>query len=377
MKDRRVRDNDVIERTALPELSRRGDQVGGPATVSDDVTRIAVPADVARGLGQVVGLARHLRFSRLSGVYVWAATIVVFAIAIPDTFLTTTTANGIVGDQAITAILALGLLGALSAGSFDLSVGQNLGFSAVLCGWLTVHASLSPVLGVLVTLAAAATIGAVNGVLIVYVGVDSFIATLGMSSVLLALAQIVSSNHFIGPLPKSLQTFANWQQFGVSGFTVYAVVLAVMAWVLLEHTAAGRRTAATGAGRDAARLAGIPTSRYRFVTLVLCGLFAGFAGVLVAAKTGAVSPTIGPEYLLPAFAACFLSATQFKPGRFNVWGMVLALMLLGTGVAGFDLLGGQVWIGNLFTGVALVAAVSFAVIGERLRVGGRKAKPTI
>ena len=346
---------------------------GRPGSQAEPAGALRKPEDVATGLGQVVRLGRQLRLGRFGGVYVWAATIAVFAAVIPDTFLTTTTANGIVGDQAITLIVALGLLAALSTGSFDLSVGQNLGFSAVLCAWLTANAGLSPALAVLVTVAAGAAIGAFNGLLIVYVGVDSFIATLGMSSILLALTQIVSSSKFIGPLPKSLQSFANWQQRGVSGFTVYAIVLALAGWVLLEHTAVGRRAAATGAGLEAARLAGIATTKYRFTALVMCGAGGGLAGVLVAAKTGAVSPTIGPEYLLPAFAACFLSATQFKPGRFNVWGTILALLLLGTGVAGFNLLGGQVWIGNLFTGVALVAAVSFAVVGQRLRTGARGA----
>jgi ribose transport system permease protein len=328
------------------------------------------PDDVARGLGRIAGTGRRLRFSQVGGIYVLAITIAAFAIAIPGTFLTSTTLNGILGDQAITLIVSLGLLAALATGSFDLSVGQNLGFSAVLCGWLTVHAGENPVLAVLLTIGAGAIVGIINGVLVIYVGVDSFIATLGMTSILLALAQIVSSDNFIGPLPSSLQTFADWHEIGVSGYTVYAVILALIAWILLEHTSVGRRAAATGAGLGAAQLAGVPTARYRFVALVLCAVFAAFGGVLLAASIGAVSPTAGPEYLLPAFAACFLSATQFKPGRFNVGGTVLALLLLGTGVAGFNLLGGQVWVSNLFTGAALIVAVSFAVLGQRLRTGG-------
>src|SRR5690349_12144502 len=83
-------------------------------------------------------IMQRLQLGRFSGVYLWIATIVFFAVTIPDTFLTSTTAKGILGDQAITAMVSLGVLVALNAGMFDLSIGQNLGFSAILVGSLTV-----------------------------------------------------------------------------------------------------------------------------------------------------------------------------------------------------------------------------------------------
>jgi len=333
---------------------------------------LRTPADAASGLGFFATGARHLQLARLSGLYLWLLIIVVFALVIPSTFLTATTASNIASTQAITAIVSIGLLAALSAGSFDLSVGSNLGLAAVLCGWLTVNKGMNPLLAVLVTLAVGIGIGTVNAVLVVYVGIDSFIVTLGVSSILLALTGLVSNNEFIGPLPESLQSFVDWSQLGVSGVTWYALALAIIAWVALEHTAAGRRTAATGANLQAARLAGVATNRHRVVTLIICGLFASLAGVLVAAKTGQVSATIGAPYLLPAFSACFLGTTQLKPGRFNVWGTVLALLLLGTGVAGLQLLGGKLWISDMFTGVALVLAVAFAVLGQKRRLASMK-----
>jgi ribose transport system permease protein len=329
---------------------------------------IRTPADVATGLGRLSSRARHLQLARLSGVYLWALIILVFALSIPSTFLTSTTATNIASTQAITAIVAVGLLGALSAGSFDLSVGSNLGLAARLCSWLTVHEHVNVVLAVLLTIAVGVAIGAVNATLVVFVGIDSFIVTLGVSSILLAVTELVSNSQFIGPVPKSLQDFVNWRVLGVNGVTCYALVIAVLAWIVLEHTPIGRRTAATGANLEAARLAGVATTRYRFTTLVVTGLFASLAGVLVAAKTGEVSATIGAPYLLPAFSACFLGTTQLKPGRFNVWGTVLALLLLGTGVTGLQLVGGQLWISDMFTGVALVLAVAFAVLGQKRRL---------
>ncbi|RZU74947.1 branched-subunit amino acid transport system permease [Micromonospora kangleipakensis] len=145
----------------------------------------------------------------------------------------------------------------------------------------------------------------------------------------------------------------------------HALGLAVVAWYLLEHSPVGRRFYATGANADAARLAGVRTSRVVVCSFVVTGLVAGLAGVLATAKVGQVSPSIGPPYLLPAFAACFLGTTQLKMGRFNVWGTVLANYLLAPGIKGVQLVGGQLWITDLFNSLALAGAVGVAVVSQR------------
>jgi ribose transport system permease protein len=153
-------------------------------------------------------------------------------------------------------------------------------------------------------------------------------------------------------------------------------VACLLVWWILEHNPVGRRLSATGANEEAARLAGVRTKRFTFWSFVVSGVLASLAGVLLAAKIGSVDPQVGPSYLLPAFAACFLGMTQLKPGRFNVWGTFVALYLLATGVKGLQLAGGQLWITDLFNGVALIGAVSLAVIGERRRAA-RAATRTI
>lgn len=309
---------------------------------------------------------------RYSGVLVWAALFAVFAVWVPDTFLTSTTFKSILGDQAITAVLALGILFAFAAGQFDISCAQNLGLSAVVCSSLIVSRGFSWPVAVIGTLAMGALIGAANGVLVL-IGVDSFIGTLGMGSVLLALTQVIGGSSYIGPIPDSFQSVATGVYFGIPVVALYAVVLALVVWYALEHTPIGRRAYATGANADAARLAGVNTSRYVFGSLVLAGVISSLAGALVAAKIGSVSPTVGPPYLLPAFAVCLMGTTQIKVGRFNVWGTMLALVLLATGVKGLQLAGGQLWITDLFNGVALIGAVSVAVLARKRKAAKTKA----
>lgn len=223
----------------------------------------------------------------------------------------------------------------------------------------------------------ASLLGRYSGVYVwlalVLVGVDSFIVTLGMSSVLLALTQLVGGGAFIGPLPDAFQGLASGSILGIPVLGVYALIVALLIWYVLEHHPIGRRAYATGLNPEAARLAGVRTARYMFGSLVLAGFMSALAGVLVASKIGTVSPTLGPAYMLPSFAACLLGTTQIKVGRFNVWGTILALVLLATGVKGVQLVGGQLWLTDLFNGVALIGAVTLAVLARKRRAARIKA----
>jgi ribose transport system permease protein len=302
--------------------------------------------------------------SRFSGLILWAMLIALFAILIPGTFLTGATVQSIASSQAITIILCLGIICCFSAGAFDLSIANNLGLVAVVCIVLITH-GMNPVLASVLSIAIGTAIGVGNAVLVVVIGLDSFIATLGTSSILIAFTTMASGNQYVGPVSGGFASIATAQPGGIPVIIIYALVLAALTWWGLEHTPTGRRLSASGENPEAARLAGIRTSRYVAVTLVIAGATAGVAGVLLSASLGEVSPSIGTPYLLPTFAACFLGATQIKVGRFNVIGLLIAVFLLATGVQGIELAGGPVWVPDMFNGVALIAALALAAMLEK------------
>ncbi|MBO9524112.1 MAG: ABC transporter permease [Nocardioidaceae bacterium] len=308
---------------------------------------------------------RRPRLAPYSGVLLLIGFVVFFSLRLPDTFPTTATVTSIAGDQSITLILALGLLVTLAVGQFDLSAAQTLGMSAIVCSVLMAEHHVNPVLAVLLTLLAGLAVGSVNAILVTVVGMESLIATLGMSSVLLALTGLFSNYQFVGPVPAGFQSFANHEVLGFPVIALYALGLSLLVWYVLEHTPLGRRAFAVGANPDASRLAGVRTGRYVAGSLIAGSLLASVAGILVTAKIGSVAPTLGPAYLLPSFAACFLATTQIKPGRFNVGGTVLALVLLATGVKGLQLMGNKLWVTDMFNGLALLAAVSAAVLSAK------------
>ena len=100
--------------------------------------------------------------------------------------------------------------------------------------------------------------------------------------------------------------------------------------------------------------------RLRFGAFIASGSISAIAGIFTAGQLGAADPSVGPNFLLPAYAAAFLGATTIKPGRFNAWGTVVALYLLVTGVTGLELLGTSSWVQEMFNGAALLIAVTFA-----------------
>jgi ribose transport system permease protein len=322
--------------------------------------------------GMVEVLAR-LRLGRFSGLFLWAAIIVVFAIWVPDTFLTSTTLKSILSTQAITGVLAIAVLFPLAVGAFDLSAAQNMGLSALVCGSLMTHGPhLSPATAIVLTIAMSMAIGAFNGILVAGIGISSFIATLGTSSLLLATGAVIGHGSYVGPFPESFASLTDKEVLGIPIVAIYLLVFATLSWYVLARTPIGRRAYATGANADAARLAGVRTGRSVFGGMVACGFGAGIAGVMLASSTNAVNETLGPAYLLPAYAAAFLGSTQLVPGRFNVWGTVLAIYLLGTGVSGLQLVGGSLWVTDYFNGVALIGAVGTAVLIDKYR--GRREK---
>ncbi|WP_433171419.1 ABC transporter permease [Actinoallomurus sp. CA-150999] len=329
--------------------------------VADEGTLTSARPAVKRGGRPILGrIVRSLSFRNISAVYVFAVTFAIFSLWVPDTFLSANTWRALITSQAVTAMLAVGLVVALSAGAFDLSFGSTLGFGAILVAWLLVKAGVPVIAAVALSILAGALIGLVNGLLVVKARIDSFIATLGMSSVLLALISWVSSSQQILGLSGSFQKLGTSRIFGL-GLPVYLMLgVSTVIWYVLECTPVGRHVYATGGNAEAARLAGVRTSTVIVLALVCCGAVAAFSGLLVSSSLGVGDPTIGPAYMLPAFSAAFLGSTQLRGGRFNVWGTVMAVYVLATGVKGLQLAGAPIWIPDLFNGIALLLAVGLA-----------------
>jgi ribose transport system permease protein len=331
----------------------------------------AAPARTAPPRAQ--RLARGFAFDRVGAVYVWLGIIVLFSVWVPETFPNLATAKQILNSNAITALGALSITIPLAARVFDLSFAGVMTLTGVAVAHLIAKDGVPLVPAIALALSIGVGVGVINAVVVVVMRIDSFIATLATGSLIAALITMVTNEVPITDA-KLGGAFAKIGQTSIDGVTlgvVYCAVVAVAIWYLLEHTATGRRLYATGFNADAARLAGVRIDRLRFASLVASGGLAGATGIVLAATLGSGSPSAGTPYLLPAFAAAFLGATQLKHGRFNAGGTIIAVLLLGTGVTGLALANAPQWAGDMFVGVVLIAALALTGLQRRTTAGRR------
>ncbi|MDV7133876.1 ABC transporter permease [Williamsia muralis] len=305
-------------------------------------------------------LRKWFGFGNISAVYLLGVIIVIFGIWAPDTFLTKDTALQIVNQNAVMAILALSLVVPLSAHVFDLSIGAMLGLAAAIVATLMTTTSLPVFIIILLALGTGVVVGLINAFFVVTLKVESLIATLASAALIEALVVWMTDEQVVtgGRLFGSFGSLATASVFGITVPVLFAIVIALVIWWLMEHTASGRRIYATGFNEPAARLAGVRTTRLRFIALMISAVIAGVAGITLVAQVSSASPDLGPPYLLNAFAAAFLGSSQLRGGRFNAFGTLLAVVLLGTGQVGLSLVSAPVWASSVFTGSVLLAALA-------------------
>lgn len=310
-----------------------------------------------------------LSFRNISAIYILVILFVVFSLWIPEKFLQVGVWRSLLDAEALTGIAAIAALVPLVAGSLNLAIGAQVGFSAILAAWMLGKAGLPIVLQLPAVLVAGALIGWVTAVVITKLRVEPIIATLGMSSILLAGMAWVSGSQQILNLGPDYRQIATGTFLGITVPVWILIGVAAVAWYVLERTPVGRRAYAVGFNPDAARLAGIDVDRIRTGTLVAGGALAALAGALLTSRLNAGDPTVGPSFLLPALTAVFLGSTQFKGGRFNVLGTLLALFVLAVGIKGLQLAGSPRWVNDLFYGVALILAVALSQWEKTARRG--------
>lgn len=294
-------------------------------------------------------------------IVVFAALIGFFSIVQPSTFFTTQNAQTIAAGKAVVAILALAAMVPLVVGQFDLSVGSQLGLTQTMCAGLMLKQHEPAPVAIAATLVIGVLFGLVNGLLVVRVKINAFIATLATGTLAAGLTQWYSNGESIfGTMPGTFLKLGRNQVAGIPLPLVYVVVFGVALWVLFEFTSWGRSCFAIGGNARAALIAGVRVDRMTIQCFVLAGALSSVAGILSVMILGSADPNVGPDFLLPAFAGAFLGATSIRPGRYNAAGTFVAVYLLAAGITGLQQLGAASYIEQFFNGGALLIAVALS-----------------
>lgn len=312
---------------------------------------------------------------RYALVGAWIVLILVFGLLHPEDYLRLTHFTTLFSTQSVLLVLAVAALVPLLAGDLDLSVAGNLALCQVLFATLQVNHGWGVLPAIVVALAAGILVGVTNSLLIVGLGIDSIVITLGMSTLLTGLALAMGATPIIGVSP-GLVDFARAELFGLQVAFYIAVALAVLVWIFLVRTAPGRRLVFVGGNRNAASLSGVRVGRIRAGALIAAAVLSSLGGILLAGLFGSAEATTAPQLLLPALAAVFLGATAFTPGRFNIPGTFVAVYFLIFGVSGLEVSGLSGWVSQAFYGASLIFAVVLSQLGGRLaRRGARRPAP--
>ncbi|GAA2599496.1 ABC transporter permease [Streptomyces roseoviolaceus] len=303
-----------------------------------------------------------------------AVLYLVFSLALPSTFPTLDTVDSILSNQSIPAVLALAAMVPIVTGAFDLSIGYGLGLAHVMVLQLIVNESWPWPLACLTVIAGGLVVGVLNGVIVEFGRIDSFIATLGTGSMLYAVTGWITDGSRIVPGPQGLPpAFTDLYDSTFLGLPVpafYVIALAGILWLVLERLPLGRYLYVVGSNPRAADLVGIPTRKYTVYAFAASGLIVGVAGVLLASQQQIGNPSVGLDYLLPAFVGALLGSTAIKPGRPNALGTVVAVAVLAVGLTGIAQLGADFWTVPLFHGGTLLIAVGLAGYAARRRLRG-------
>lgn len=316
---------------------------------------------------------RFLRRLPVFGLPVLALLLIVlFSVLLPQTFPTVLNLRSIIADKAIIALLSLAAMIPMVTGKIDLTVGYGIVLWHILAITLQTFYGLPWPVAVLLVLLAGLVVGLINGLLVEVARIDSFIATLGTGTVLYALALWhTNGRQVVAVLPEGFLSLNGTRLLGLPITGAYVVVLAFVLWFVLEYLPIGRYMYAIGANPKAAALNGIPVERYTMLAFGLSGLLTAAAGVLLASKLRIGQASVGLEFLLPALVGAFLGSTTIKPGRVNVWGTLIGVVILATGISGIQQFGGSFWVEPLFNGLTLLVAIGIAGYAQRRRTSGR------
>jgi ribose transport system permease protein len=318
--------------------------------------------------GRMTSSLTPLRVGTQGAVYLlFILTVVAFSIWAPS-FATTSSLANIIRDAAPTVVVAVGMTFVIIAAEIDLSVASTISLSGLVGAVLLGEPGVPWPVAVLVALAIGAGVGFINGFLVGYVGVPSFLITLGTLEAVGAIALMATGTLSV-PITSTgfLDVFGPGSYFGVPITAWWAIFIALVGGYILHCTKFGRWVYAVGDSRSAAQYAGISKTRVLISVFVIAGVLAALTGLLLAGRTTSGDPTAGTDMELSAIAAVILGGTDLFGGSGLIIGTVVGALFLTVIQIGLILLGATGQLQSLVTGAIIVGVVTLNAVANGAR----------
>lgn len=282
-------------------------------------------------------------------------------------FLTGGNFSLIVQQVSVVGVLAIGQTLVILTGGIDLSNGPVMAFGGVLMASLAMEHGVDPFISILLSIVICVIFGVVNGLLVSLIKIPPFIVTLGTYNIAFAITHIYATTT-INNLPRPITFLGETFKIGTTAITygsIVMLVLFIIAWWILANTSAGRKLYAVGDNIEAARLAGIDTTRVLLTVYTIAAFLYGIAALLLTARTGAGDPNAGQNSNLESITAVVLGGTSLMGGRGNMLGTLVGAMIVGVFRNGLQLMGIPSVYQVLITGILVILAVSVDQLSHR------------
>ena len=274
-----------------------------------------------------------------------------------DVFLTTTNLLNLAGQQAPVAILAFAFTWLLINGEFDLSAGALVVLAGVLAANL--HDNVGTWGAFAIGIAVAAFCGLLNGVLVAYVRINSFVSTLATGIIFYGFQLALTNGRLVTITgDDSFSTLGQGEWIGIKWSIWIMIAAGLGVAFVLSRSKLGRRVFAVGGNPAAARLSGIDVKAIKLLSFTVVGLAAGIAGAILTSRTTTGQPDQGTVHVFAAFSAVVVGGTSIGGGRGAIWRTVLGVFFLAMITNGFNLLGINIYYQQVIKGLIILLAVA-------------------
>jgi ribose transport system permease protein len=292
------------------------------------------------------------------------ALVILFGALQPDAFLSFGNVRNILAQIAILAIIASAQTVVMVVGDFDLSVGVTATLAGATAAALMIDGWSIP-LAIVAALVVGTLVGVVNGILVAYMNLSAFVATLATLTAVGGLAFIVTDGTTLFGMPESFEVIGQGRPLGLPMPIFFAVIVCLVVWLVLKFTTLGRRWYAVGGSAEVARLSGVNVRLARFLAFTVAGFVSAIGGIILVSRLASASATSANNYMLLAVAAVFLGMTVLRSGAANVGGTLVGVGIIGVMSNGLNIVGVSAYYQQVFTGVIIIAAVTLSALKSR------------
>jgi ribose transport system permease protein len=281
-------------------------------------------------------------------------------------FMTFANWSALLLQVSVECIVAIGMTILLASGGFDLSVGSTFALAGAVTAMAIVSGVVLPI-AFFLGLGTGAVIGFLNGFIIARIGINPFVTTLAMMSMVRGLLLVITRGRNISGLPESFRVLGQGSVYGVQNPIWIALLMVLVGDILLRKSRFFRQNYYVGGNERAAVLSGIRVERLKMFNYAFTGVLAAFAGILMTARLGAASVTAGTGLELKVISAVIIGGASLKGGEGTILGSFLGSLLMCILVGALTILGVDVYWNTLVIGATLLLAVLIDTFGRYRR----------